>query len=81
MMHGSLGLRVSRSEAERIERISTQKLLQARKLTLLVDLDQTILHATVDASVEAWLRDPNHPNHAHAKVIPWSNMSCRSHGS
>lgn len=38
-------------------------MLASRKLSLIVDLDQTIVHATVDPTVGEWLRDPRNPNY------------------
>jgi RNA polymerase II subunit A-like phosphatase len=46
-----------------------ERLLEERKLSLVVDLDQTVLHATVDPSVHEWLHDTNHPLHCHTEVI------------
>lgn len=46
-----------------------ERLLGEQKLSLVVDLDQTVLHATVDPSVHDWLHDPNHPLHKHTEVI------------
>lgn len=31
-------------------------------MSLIVDLDQTIIHATVDPTVGEWLDDPDNPN-------------------
>lgn len=44
------------------------RLLGEGKLSLVVDLDQTVLHATVDPSVHEWLHDPKHPLHEHTQV-------------
>lgn len=44
------------------------RLLGERKLSLVVDLDQTVLHATVDPAANDWLQDTSHPNHQHIKV-------------
>ncbi|KAJ7054040.1 hypothetical protein C8F01DRAFT_1165661 [Mycena amicta] len=54
MNHSADGPTVSLEEAERIERENIEELLKARKLTLIVDLDQTIVHATVDPTVGEW---------------------------
>ncbi|CAO1631472.1 unnamed protein product [Sympodiomycopsis kandeliae] len=62
MMHDTETVTVSRQEAERLDSESTRKLLDHRKLALIVDLDQTIIHATVDPTVGEWLRDPTNPN-------------------
>jgi RNA polymerase II subunit A-like phosphatase len=45
-----------------------ERLLEERKLSLVVDLDQTVLHATVDPSVHEWLHDLNHPLHEYTEV-------------
>lgn len=63
MTHGNTALRVSRDEAQRLEWNAKKRLLEARKLSLVVDLDQTIIHATVDPTVGEWMADPSNPNH------------------
>lgn len=50
-----------------------ERLLEERKLSLVVDLDQTVLHATVDPSVHEWLHDTNHPLHCHTEVLSYTN--------
>ncbi|GAA5892694.1 protein serine/threonine phosphatase [Sporobolomyces salmoneus] len=62
MVHDVGGLTVSLSEAHRLESATTQRLLSQKKLSLIVDLDQTIVHATVDPTVGEWLKDPTNPN-------------------
>lgn len=62
MMHDTETVTVSRQEAERLDSEATRRLLNNRKLALIVDLDQTIIHATVDPTVGEWLRDPSNPN-------------------
>jgi hypothetical protein len=49
-------------EASRLEAQTTARLKQTKKLSLIVDLDQTIIHATVDPTVGEWLDDPENPN-------------------
>lgn len=61
-MHDTESVTVSREEAERLDSQSTKHLLDQRKLALIVDLDQTIIHATVDPTVGEWLHDPTNPN-------------------
>ncbi|SCV70695.1 BQ2448_3457 [Microbotryum intermedium] len=63
MVHDVGGLTVSLEEASRLEAATTSRLLSAKKLSLIVDLDQTIVHATVDPTVGEWLADPDNPNH------------------
>ena len=57
MDHGGEGPLLSAEEASRIERQTSEYLLSRRKLTLIVDLDQTILHTTMDRTVGEWLAD------------------------
>ncbi|KAG0148050.1 hypothetical protein CROQUDRAFT_655430 [Cronartium quercuum f. sp. fusiforme G11] len=64
MSHGPSTLTVSISEARRLESETRRRLLGARKLSLIVDLDQTIVHATVDPTVGEWMTDPSNPNFA-----------------
>lgn len=55
MTHDADGPTVSMSEAMRYDQETSQRLLTARKLSLIVDLDQTIIHATVDPTVGEWM--------------------------
>ncbi|ORX89547.1 hypothetical protein K493DRAFT_67456 [Basidiobolus meristosporus CBS 931.73] len=64
MTHDALGLRVSTEEAERLEKETSSRLLSSRKLSLIVDLDQTIIHAAVDPTIEDWMNDENNINHS-----------------
>ncbi|TFK70427.1 hypothetical protein BDN72DRAFT_887951 [Pluteus cervinus] len=57
MTHSAFGPTVSLEEAQRIERETAERLLNSRKLSLIVDLDQTILHATVDPTVGEWIAE------------------------
>ncbi|KAJ6547209.1 hypothetical protein B0H19DRAFT_954705 [Mycena capillaripes] len=54
MTHSANGPLVSLEEAQRLEKETADDLLKARKLSLIVDLDQTIVHATVDPTVGEW---------------------------
>lgn len=62
MSHGPSTLTVSISEARRLESETRTRLLKDTKLSLIVDLDQTIVHATVDPTVGEWMSDPKNPN-------------------
>ena len=64
MSHDKAGLTVSLEEASRLERDTAERLRRSRKLSLIVDLDQTIIHATVDPTVGEWIADANNPNHS-----------------
>lgn len=55
MTHSAFGPTVSMEEAQRIEMETAEHLLKSRKLSLIVDLDQTIVHATVDPTVGEWI--------------------------
>ncbi|KZP28980.1 hypothetical protein FIBSPDRAFT_947374 [Athelia psychrophila] len=57
MTHSAFGPTVSLQEAQRLERETADHLLKARKLSLIVDLDQTIVHATVDPTVGEWIAE------------------------
>ncbi|EPQ60326.1 hypothetical protein GLOTRDRAFT_118635 [Gloeophyllum trabeum ATCC 11539] len=57
MTHLAHGPTVSLEEAQRIERETAEHLLKSRKLSLIVDLDQTIVHATVDPTVGEWIAE------------------------
>ena len=48
-------------EARRLENETRDALLAARKLSLIVDLDQTIIHTTVDPTVGEWLDELKKP--------------------
>lgn len=61
--HHHAALTVTRTEAIRLHEENTKALLQHRKLSLIVDLDQTVVHATVDPTVAEWLEDPTNPNY------------------
>ena len=57
MTHSANGPKVSLEEAQRIERETAEHLFNCRKLSLIVDLDQTIVHATVDPTVGDWITE------------------------
>jgi RNA polymerase II subunit A C-terminal domain phosphatase len=57
MTHSANGPTVSLEEARRIEQETATHLLKSKKLTLIVDLDQTIVHATVDPTVGDWISE------------------------
>ena len=63
MSHDHTGLKVSHDVARKTEHNTQKNLLRHRKLSLVVDLDQTIIHACVDPTIEKWQKDPNSPNH------------------
>ena len=63
MAHDTANLTVSLEEAARLENQTTSRLRKERKLSLIVDLDQTIIHATVDPTVGDWMFDEKNPNY------------------
>ncbi|KAK9238750.1 hypothetical protein V1525DRAFT_400433 [Lipomyces kononenkoae] len=69
MFHNTSGLAVSMEEAERIEKKSATTLLAARKLILVVDLDQTVIHTTVDPLIGEWKKDPTNSHYAAVKDV------------
>lgn len=56
-------LKVSTDEALRVTDEEIRRLLSDRKLSLVVDLDQTVIHATVDPTVGEWQKEPDNPNY------------------
>lgn len=48
MIHSVPDLRISMEQAQKIGKIDEERLLGQRKLVLLVDLDQTLIHTTND---------------------------------
>lgn len=52
ILHSDTNLRVTDTEAARLEAISMDRLMEEQKLSLVIDLDQTILHASIDPSVK-----------------------------
>ncbi|KAG2196900.1 hypothetical protein INT47_005124 [Mucor saturninus] len=59
MGYDTLGLTVSREEAERLEAENARRLLKCRKLSLILDLDQTIVHASWDQRVGELVKGEN----------------------
>ena len=69
MIHDNTELTVSEEEATRAEEEVKRRLLTSKRLSLVVDLDQTIIHATVDPTVAEWQKDPKNPNFAALKDV------------
>ncbi|KAI7975894.1 hypothetical protein EIK77_005644 [Talaromyces pinophilus] len=69
MVHDNTALTVSQREATRVEEDAKRRLLASKRLSLVVDLDQTIIHATVDPTVGEWKEDKNNPNHEAVKDV------------
>lgn len=69
IIHDNVALTISTDEAARAEDEAKRRLLSAKKLSLVVDLDQTVIQATVDPTVAEWQKDPNNPNHEAVKDV------------
>lgn len=69
MTHDNADLKISLDEAEKIETNTTDRLVDEKKLILVVDLDQTVIHATVDPTVGEWQLDPSNPNYKAVKDV------------
>jgi RNA polymerase II subunit A-like phosphatase len=57
MNHSSMGPTVSLEVAKKLSKNDAERLQKAKKLSLIVDLDQTIVHATVDPTVGEWISE------------------------
>lgn len=69
MIHDQNFLTVSEGVASKTEEKLQRRLLEKRKLSLVVDLDQTIIHACIDPTVGQWQRDPSSPNYGAVKDV------------
>ncbi|KXT01669.1 hypothetical protein AC578_2789 [Pseudocercospora eumusae] len=63
IVHGRQDLLISAGEAARVDEEGKRRLLQSRRLSLVVDLDQTIIHASVEPTIAEWQSDPSNPNY------------------
>ena len=69
MVHNNVSLTISQDEAAKADNEAKKRLLAAKKLSLVVDLDQTIIHATVDPTVGEWQAQKDNPNHDAVKDV------------
>lgn len=69
MTHDNTALLVSRNEARRAEEESKKRLLESKKLSLIVDLDQTVIHTTCERTIAEWQSDPENPNYEFVKDV------------
>ncbi|RFU73953.1 rna polymerase ii subunit a c-terminal domain phosphatase [Trichoderma arundinaceum] len=69
MTHDQTGLMVSQNVAKKAEHDTQKRLLRQRKLSLVVDLDQTIIHACIEPTIGEWQRDKTNPNHDAVKDV------------
>ncbi|KAH8727846.1 hypothetical protein GQ44DRAFT_769906 [Phaeosphaeriaceae sp. PMI808] len=69
LTHDNTALLVSHNEAVRAEEDTKKRLLNSKKLTLIVDLDQTVIHTTCERTVAEWQADPENPNFEAVKDV------------
>ncbi|CAM1503588.1 Fc.00g011790.m01.CDS01 [Cosmosporella sp. VM-42] len=69
MTHDQTGLMVSENVAKKAEHDTQKRLLRQRKLSLVVDLDQTIIHACIEPTIGEWQRDTSNPNYEAVKDV------------
>ncbi|KAI4235532.1 MAG: hypothetical protein LQ349_003098 [Xanthoria aureola] len=69
MVHDKTSLVVSQDEATRFENEAKRRLLTAGKLSLVVDLDQTVIQACVEPTIGDWMRDSGNPNYEAVKDV------------
>ncbi|KAF2115468.1 RNA polymerase II subunit A C-terminal domain phosphatase [Lophiotrema nucula] len=69
MTHDNVALLVSQKEAARAEEDAKRRLLSAKKLSLIVDLDQTVIHTTCERTIAEWQADPENPNYEAVKDV------------
>ena len=69
MVHNNVSLTISENEAARADDEAKRRLLGSKKLSLVVDLDQTIIQATVDPTVADWQKDEHNSNHDAVKDV------------
>ncbi|KAJ1510731.1 Carboxy-terminal domain (CTD) phosphatase [Coelomomyces lativittatus] len=55
MVHDSMGITVSRDVAQKMDMETAHRLRTEKKLSLILDLDQTLIHATADPTVGLWV--------------------------
>lgn len=60
---------VSMEEAARLEEETAARLDREKRLSLIVDLDQTVIHATVEETVGDWMNDERNPNFSMLKDV------------
>lgn len=67
--HGMHTVLVSQDETVRADEEAKRRLLEQRKLTLVVDLDQTVIQCCVEETVGEWKNDPSNPNYEALKDV------------
>ena len=61
--HGMHTVLVSKDETERADQEAKRRLLESRRLVLVVDLDQTVIQCCVEETIGEWKNDPSNPNY------------------
>lgn len=69
MTHDNVALLFSPKEAARADEEVKNRLLDQKKLSLIVDLDQTVIHTTCERTIGEWKDDPNNPNYDAVKDV------------
>jgi len=69
MTHDNVALLFSHKEAKIAEDESKFRLLESQKLSLIVDLDQTVIHTTCERTIADWQADPANPNYEAVKDV------------
>ncbi|KAF2772458.1 hypothetical protein EJ03DRAFT_306747 [Teratosphaeria nubilosa] len=67
--HSSTALTISEEEATKADMEARARLIGTKRLSLVVDLDQTVIQATVDPTVGEWQSDTKNPNHHAVKHV------------
>ncbi|ERS95362.1 hypothetical protein HMPREF1624_08240 [Sporothrix schenckii ATCC 58251] len=80
MTHDQTNLTVSHTAATRAEKELQERLLQQRKLSLVVDLDQTIIHACIDPTIGEWQQDASNPNYEALRDVQRFQLEEGQHG-
>ncbi|KAK5781920.1 protein serine/threonine phosphatase PWA37_000683 [Arxiozyma heterogenica] len=67
--HMDASLKISRNEALALDNELVKRLRKQKKLILVVDLDQTVIHCGVDPTIGEWKNDPSNPNYETLKDV------------
>lgn len=67
--HNNTNIKVSERQAASIEKTAQKELRERKKLVLVVDLDQTVIHCGVDPTIKEWANDPSNPNYDALKNV------------
>jgi len=79
ILHGHSHLTVSHKEAQRIENINANRLLKHRKLSLVLDLDHTVIHAVTEHglnSVPHWRNIDREKSGIHNIIVNGPMVYC-----